>query len=125
MLSECLMNHQNARSHPKLGELWSYTEADFRSDIVRSRHPLRRKLGVLMQIAISGLVSRSETNGSTFSGTHRFEFVPRKAIIKKLTTCGSSVHPIQFPKPTALGGHVPKQMCSKIPLQIGSEIPEK
>ena len=66
-----------------IGELVDRVEADFRSDIARSRHPLRRKLGVLMQIAISGSVSKSlKPMASTFSGTNRFESVPRKAIIK-------------------------------------------
>ena len=51
----------------------------------------------MMQIAISGSVSKSlKPMALTFSGTNRFASVPRKAIMKRLTTCGSSVRPIQF-----------------------------
>jgi len=86
---------------------WSSTAVIFRSDIARSRH---RKLGVLIQIAISGSVCKSlKPSAPTFSGTNRYESVPgnsvpREASFRMLTTSGSSVHPIQSPKPRPLAG---------------------
>ena len=63
-------------------EHWNHTEVDFRSDDTRLRHPLMRKLGALIQIAISRSAFRSlKPIAPFFPGANRSESVPQKAMI--------------------------------------------